>query len=112
MERVTGARSKTFGELPVDRMGELEVAEVIAAALERDYGDFKFTDKLIAKDTGASPRTAGNWRQKFNTPSLPYFLRLWARSPAVQAAVRQLVAMEDAEASRALAVAKAAGAKP
>jgi hypothetical protein len=83
-------------------MGELEVAEVIAAALARDYGDFKFTDKLIAKDTGASPKTAGNWRDAKNTPSLPYFLRLWARSPAVQAAVRRLVAQEDLEAARGL----------
>jgi hypothetical protein len=104
MERVSGKSAKTFGELPVDRMGELEVAQVIAAALAHDYGDFKFTDKLIAKDSGASPRTANNWRSEMNTPSLPYFLRLYARSPAVRAAVRKLTAMEadlDPDAERA-----------
>lgn len=94
MENSKRSKPKTFGQLPIDRMTDHDVANVVADALGADYGEFKSTAKRIANDAGASEKTAGNWVGAMNTPCLLHFLRLYARSPQLQAEVRRLTAAE------------------
>ncbi len=96
MEISRHPKPKTFGELPIDRLSDHDLAKQIADALTDHYGAFKSTAKRVAQDSGASEKTAGNWTGAMNTPCLLYFLRLLPRSPQLQAAVRRLTAM-DAE---------------
>jgi len=89
------SNDKTIRELPIDEIGERELAKRIGDALIVDFGNHKATNKEVAKKAGSpSVKTAENWTAGNNPPSLLYFLRLYAKSPALQAEVRRLTAME------------------
>lgn len=99
------SKPKTFherraGEMLVDQMDELQVAAWFAEQVEALYGDFKSTDKRLANDAGASAKSAQNWRQRKNTPSLPNFMRVVARRPELLAAFLDLINAKAADGAK------------
>jgi hypothetical protein len=89
-----GPNGRKFPELPIDELDESGLAKRIANALAVDFGNLKAANKEVANTSGASIKSAENWTGGYNPPSLLYFLRLYAKSPALQAEVRRLTAME------------------
>lgn len=94
--RTTGRNGRTFPEdLPIDRITERDLAQTVADALVVDFGDYNSKHKRIASAAGAaSEKSAENWTQGHNAPSLLYGLRLMAESPTLRKEIMRLCAME------------------
>jgi len=81
--------------LPIDEIDERGLAHVVREALVVDFADASAKHKRIAEIAQAkSEKTAENWADATNTPSLLYGLRLIAHCPTLRKEVQRLCAME------------------
>src|SRR5262245_13561490 len=72
-----------------------QFAELIASALDRDFGDAHASVKAICKLTGANDRAAKNWVEGKNGPDGPHLLALMSVSDAVLEAILSAVGRND-----------------
>lgn len=87
---------RSFRERPIDKITERDLAKKVAEALVVDFGDYSARHKRIANAAGAaSEKSAENWTQGHNAPSLLYGLRLMAKSPTLRKEILRLCAMEQ-----------------
>jgi hypothetical protein len=87
---------KTIQERPIDKISERDLARKVSEALVIDFGDYNSKHKRIAQAAGAaSEKSAENWTQGHNAPSLLYGLRLMAASPTLRKEIMRLCAMEQ-----------------
>jgi hypothetical protein len=84
---------KTFP--PAKAITTFQFAALIAAALDRDFGDTRAAVKTICKLTGAHARAAKNWVEGKNGPDGPHLLALMSVSDAVLEAVLSAVGRND-----------------
>jgi hypothetical protein len=70
------------------------IKQRFSAALKADHGHKHSHLKLIAKESGASPRTVEKWTQAQYLPGLEHFLRLIPKSPAIQKMLAELMTLD------------------
>jgi len=61
-----------------------KLAQNIAAALHRDFGNARHAIKQLSQKIGVEPRTARNWYEAKNIPSLLHLLHLAGASPSLK----------------------------
>jgi hypothetical protein len=66
----------------------------LADALEQDHGHKHSHLKLIARETGASPRTVEKWKDAQYLMGVEHFLRLIPSSPAIQKMLAELMTLD------------------
>lgn len=86
----------TFQERLINRITERDLAKAVSDALVVDFGDYSSKHKRIAQAAGAaSEKSAENWTQGHNAPSLLYGLRLMAKSPTLRKEIMRLCQLEQ-----------------
>lgn len=91
-----GSSGRSFQERPIDKISERDLARKVSEALVVDFGDYSSKHKRIAQAAGAaSEKSAENWTQGHNAPSLLYGLRLMAKSPTLRKEIMRLCNLEQ-----------------
>ncbi len=91
------SRSKKDRLFPggANRITDLELAELVAAALRQDYGDLPSAVKQIGRRTGANLRAIKNWYEARHAPSSSHLLTLARSSPGILKLVLEQVGGSD-----------------
>jgi hypothetical protein len=76
-------------------ISDAELAQIVADALRKDFGDTPSAIKHIGRVTNANLRAIKNWYEARNTPSSGHLLLLARSSPSILTFVLQQVGGED-----------------
>lgn len=76
-------------------VSDVELAQIVASALRRDFGDSVSAIKRIGKLTNANLRAIKNWYQARNTPSSGHLLLLARSSPSILKFILTQIGGED-----------------
>lgn len=76
-------------------ISDAELAQIVADALRKDFGDTPSAIKHIGRVTNANLRAIKNWYEARNTPSSGHLLLLARSSPSILSFVLQQVGGED-----------------
>lgn len=91
-----GSAPKDSAPAPVLTMDMRELTESISGALQEEHGSDRHAVDKVSEAANCNQRAAENWLYGKNAPDALHLLRLIATSPAVQAEVRRLTAMDAA----------------
>lgn len=76
-------------------VSDAELAQIVASALRRDFGDTASAVKRIGQLTNANLRAIKNWYQARNTPSSGHLLLLARSSPSILKFILVQIGGED-----------------